>query len=547
MRVLVNDPHDARAKPGTAAGDAGRRCWPSPTTSSASPPPHPQTENLMNAAAFAAMKPGAFFINASRGNLVDEAALAAGAGQRPPRPAARSTSAARPTRCPAPTLARHPRVIATPHIGGLTPPAIEHQAMETARQVADIVAGRVPGGAVNHEHASRLHQRLTRTRATGRCSLSVRALPARLRRPDARQRRAASARRGASAPSGPLRRHALQPVAELIELVRIVRRQVARAQQRGALDRAQPEEELVSRADSTSAAFLAATASALHKPLAVPAGAQAVQQVQRQGDGVLQGRRCRRSRASTVALSCAACSAASSRARRACTSSRSRPPAARASVRAASAMGPTQPRSNSPGTTRSATLARARCGRSPRSTAERDSAPPASGPAPRRRRAAGRADSPSRRAVRGVRRRHAPAPPGSSVSWAAAAAGPRAGAPPVLVADEVEAAVGIGLAVARVDVHLAQVVQQTAQHRQAQLCGRAAMGDHQRTAQRHRLHGMVERFGAGGLARVSSSCATECNGRCGSFAHQPGGVRPQQRPAGVASSRASVAAPAIAA
>ncbi len=35
------------------------------------------TENLMNAAAFAAMKPTAYFINLSRGNLVDEAALAA--------------------------------------------------------------------------------------------------------------------------------------------------------------------------------------------------------------------------------------------------------------------------------------------------------------------------------------------------------------------------------------------------------------------------------------------------------------------------------------
>src|SRR5262249_54990045 len=36
-----------------------------------------QTENLMNAAAFAQMKRGAYFINLSRGNLVDEKALEA--------------------------------------------------------------------------------------------------------------------------------------------------------------------------------------------------------------------------------------------------------------------------------------------------------------------------------------------------------------------------------------------------------------------------------------------------------------------------------------
>ncbi len=34
-----------------------------------------ETENMMNEQAFAQMKPGAYFVNASRGNLVDEAAL----------------------------------------------------------------------------------------------------------------------------------------------------------------------------------------------------------------------------------------------------------------------------------------------------------------------------------------------------------------------------------------------------------------------------------------------------------------------------------------
>jgi D-3-phosphoglycerate dehydrogenase len=50
---------------------------------------------------------------------------------------------------PSPELAKLPNVIATPHIGGLTPPAIESQSLETVRQVEAIVAGEVPVGAVN--------------------------------------------------------------------------------------------------------------------------------------------------------------------------------------------------------------------------------------------------------------------------------------------------------------------------------------------------------------------------------------------------------------
>lgn len=115
----------------------------------------PETENLMNAAVFAAMKPTAFFINASRGNLVDESALlhALEAGQI----AGCALDVGRaPDQMPSPELARHPLVIATPHVGGLTPEAIEHQSMETVQQVTDLVQGRVPKGAVNASRASRL-------------------------------------------------------------------------------------------------------------------------------------------------------------------------------------------------------------------------------------------------------------------------------------------------------------------------------------------------------------------------------------------------------
>jgi D-3-phosphoglycerate dehydrogenase len=114
-----------------------------------------KTENLMNAAAFAQMKPGAFFINPSRGNLVDEAALAAALESGHLAGAALDVGRA-PDQMPTPALAKHPRVIATPHVAGLTPEAIEHQAFDTVAQAADIVRGRVPRGAVNADKATRL-------------------------------------------------------------------------------------------------------------------------------------------------------------------------------------------------------------------------------------------------------------------------------------------------------------------------------------------------------------------------------------------------------
>jgi hypothetical protein len=91
------------------------------------------TENLMNAQAFARMKPGAFFVNASRGNLVDEAALREALDRGHLAGCAMDVGRA-PDQMPTPELARHPKVIATPHVAGLTPQAIEHQSLETVAQ-----------------------------------------------------------------------------------------------------------------------------------------------------------------------------------------------------------------------------------------------------------------------------------------------------------------------------------------------------------------------------------------------------------------------------
>jgi len=112
------------------------------------------TENLMNAAAFAKMQPHAYFINASRGNLVDEDALVAALDADTIAGCALDVGRA-PDQMPSPRVAAHHRVIATPHIGGLTPPAIEHQAMETVAQVRDLIRGRAPKGAVNEADAFR--------------------------------------------------------------------------------------------------------------------------------------------------------------------------------------------------------------------------------------------------------------------------------------------------------------------------------------------------------------------------------------------------------
>jgi D-3-phosphoglycerate dehydrogenase / 2-oxoglutarate reductase len=107
-----------------------------------------ETENLMNEAAFARMKPDAFFINMSRGNLVDEAALLRALSDNRIAGAALDVGRA-PDQMPSPELARLPNVIATPHVGGLTPPASESQAFDTVRQVEALVKGEVPPGAAN--------------------------------------------------------------------------------------------------------------------------------------------------------------------------------------------------------------------------------------------------------------------------------------------------------------------------------------------------------------------------------------------------------------
>ena len=114
-----------------------------------------KTENLMNATNFSRMKKSAYFLNLSRGNLVDEGALLAALEGKQIAGAAMDVGRAFDQK-PSLVLAKRHDVIATPHTAGLTPDAIEHQAFDTVRQVSDLVAGRIPPEAVNRAKATRL-------------------------------------------------------------------------------------------------------------------------------------------------------------------------------------------------------------------------------------------------------------------------------------------------------------------------------------------------------------------------------------------------------
>ena len=148
MKVLVHDPH---VRPETSLTEVQSQADFLFCLAISSP----ETVNLMDAAAFARMKRGAFFINLSRGELVEEGALEAALDSGHLAGAAMDVGRA-PDQKPSPRLARRTDVVATPHVGGVTPEAAYHQAMDTVRQIAALAAGKLPDGAVNAAQAHRL-------------------------------------------------------------------------------------------------------------------------------------------------------------------------------------------------------------------------------------------------------------------------------------------------------------------------------------------------------------------------------------------------------
>ncbi len=154
MTVLVHDPHKTVADPGIRQTGLDELLGASDFVVLLAVATE-ETRGMMDAARFAAMKPSAFFVNVARPMLVDEAALAEALAQGRIAGAALDVGSGAEMMPPV-ELGRLPTVIATPHIGGLTPAATGAQAMQTVEQARAVLAGRMPANALNAEHASRL-------------------------------------------------------------------------------------------------------------------------------------------------------------------------------------------------------------------------------------------------------------------------------------------------------------------------------------------------------------------------------------------------------
>ena len=111
-------------------------------------PLNEQTRNLLNRQRLELVKPGAIVVNTSRGGVVDEAALLELLEAGRLGGVALDVFATEPPPSDYPLL-RHPRVVATPHLGASTVEAQAEVAREVVEEVLAVLRGRPPRNAVN--------------------------------------------------------------------------------------------------------------------------------------------------------------------------------------------------------------------------------------------------------------------------------------------------------------------------------------------------------------------------------------------------------------
>lgn len=150
MRVVAYDPYLAEER--FAEAGAERAATPAQIYAVADfltihLPKTPDTENFLNAAAFAQMKDGVRVLNVARGPLVDDAALADALESGKVAGAALDVFRSEPIT--AHPLFGHPRVIVTPHLGASTAEATDRAGLQAAEQVAAALTGAPVTTAVN--------------------------------------------------------------------------------------------------------------------------------------------------------------------------------------------------------------------------------------------------------------------------------------------------------------------------------------------------------------------------------------------------------------
>ncbi len=113
-------------------------------------PALPETRGMVNAEFLAAMKPGAFFVNTARGELIDEDALAQALASGHLAGAALDCFQKEPPPADHPLL-QLPQVIVTPHTGAQTDQAVRQMGQMALQACLDVLRGKIPEHIVNKE------------------------------------------------------------------------------------------------------------------------------------------------------------------------------------------------------------------------------------------------------------------------------------------------------------------------------------------------------------------------------------------------------------